>query len=191
MHPLAAPAPSRPITTLVLDFLAYLEFERGLSRNTLEAYRSDLQQYERFLDDRGVDVLAATGEDVGGFLEELAAGRTRGDGTVQRPAAAATVQRKAACLRSFYRHVRREGLLEADPTADVRGPRKRAAPAPLPAVSVSCHHGGDAAPLRPGPAPWWPLRSGWHESLARRFGSCRFPQRGRPALVAGWHVGGL
>ncbi len=30
---------------LVLDFLAYLEFERGLSRNTLEAYRSDLLQF--------------------------------------------------------------------------------------------------------------------------------------------------
>ena len=30
----------------MLDFLAYLEFERGLSRNTLEAYRSDLQQYD-------------------------------------------------------------------------------------------------------------------------------------------------
>ena len=34
---------------LVLDFLAYLEFERGLSRNTLEAYRSDLLQFGRFL----------------------------------------------------------------------------------------------------------------------------------------------
>ena len=30
---------------LVLDFLAYLELERGLSRNTLEAYRSDLLQF--------------------------------------------------------------------------------------------------------------------------------------------------
>ena len=29
----------------MLDFLAYLEFERGLSRNTLEAYRSDLLQF--------------------------------------------------------------------------------------------------------------------------------------------------
>ena len=34
---------------LVLDFLAYLEFERGLSRNTLEAYRSDLLQFGHFL----------------------------------------------------------------------------------------------------------------------------------------------
>jgi integrase/recombinase XerD len=37
---------------------------------------------------------------------------------------AATLQRKAACLRSFYRHLRREGLIEHDPTADLRGPPK-------------------------------------------------------------------
>ena len=36
----------------MLDFLAYLEFERGLSRNTLEAYRSDLLQFGRFLASR-------------------------------------------------------------------------------------------------------------------------------------------
>ena len=36
---------ARPHEHLVLDFLAYLEFERGLSRNTLEAYRSDLLQF--------------------------------------------------------------------------------------------------------------------------------------------------
>jgi integrase/recombinase XerD len=125
MHPLAAPAPQRQLTGLVLDFLAYLEFERGLSRNTLEAYRSDLQQYGAFLDERTVGVLDATGEDITAFLDGLAAGGTLKDGTPRRPSAAATIQRKAACLRSFYRHVRREGLLEADPTADVRGPRKR------------------------------------------------------------------
>ncbi len=38
--------------------------------------------------------------------------------------AAATLQRKAACLRSFYRHLRREGLIEHDPTAELRGPPK-------------------------------------------------------------------
>ena len=46
---------------LVLDFLAYLEFERGLSRNTLEAYRSDLLQYGRFLDERELQAVAARG----------------------------------------------------------------------------------------------------------------------------------
>ena len=40
---IAAPT-TQPFEHLLLDFLAYLEFERGLSRNTLEAYRSDLLQ---------------------------------------------------------------------------------------------------------------------------------------------------
>ena len=42
-------APYRQLEQLVLDFLGYLEFERALSRNTLEAYRSDLLQYGDFL----------------------------------------------------------------------------------------------------------------------------------------------
>ncbi|MDX6643632.1 MAG: integrase/recombinase XerD, partial [Solirubrobacteraceae bacterium] len=43
----------------MLDFLAYLEFERGLSRNTLEAYRSDLLQYGVFLKRSGRGALEA------------------------------------------------------------------------------------------------------------------------------------
>jgi integrase/recombinase XerD len=109
----------RPFEHHVLDFLGYLEFERGLSRNTLEAYRSDLLQFGGFLERAGVDALDAEHEHLAGFLSELA------DGSEARPpVAAATLQRKAACLRSFYRHLRREGLLERDPTADLRAPRK-------------------------------------------------------------------
>jgi integrase/recombinase XerD len=103
----------------VLDFLAYLEFERGLSRNTLEAYRSDLLQFGAFLGRRGTDALSAEHADLAGFLSELAEG-----GDERPPVAPATLQRKAACLRSFYRHLRREGELERDPTADLRAPRK-------------------------------------------------------------------
>ena len=45
-----APQPrTQPFEHLLLDFLAYLEFERGLSRNTLEAYRSDLLQFGEWL----------------------------------------------------------------------------------------------------------------------------------------------
>jgi integrase/recombinase XerD len=105
---------------LMLDFLAYLEFERGLSRNTLEAYRSDLLQFGRFLAERDGDALTATGHDVSDFLTELA----RGDGDAKPPASPATLHRKAACLRSFYRHLRRENLLENDPTAALSSPRR-------------------------------------------------------------------
>src|SRR5947209_755505 len=104
----------RAFETLVLDFLAELEFERGLSRNTLEAYRSDLLQLGAWLQRTGAEALTATHSDLAGFLAELASGG----------ASPATLQRKAACLRSFYRHLRREGMLDHDPTADLRAPRK-------------------------------------------------------------------
>jgi len=50
----AAIAEQAGIEELMLDFLAYLELERGLSRNTLEAYRSDLLQFGAFLERRGI-----------------------------------------------------------------------------------------------------------------------------------------
>jgi integrase/recombinase XerD len=104
---------------LVLDFLAYLEFERGLSRNTLEAYRGDLLQLGRFLGERDVSALDASPADVADFLTQLAAGDAD-----HRPASPATIHRKSACLRSFYRHLRREGLRESDPTATLSAPRR-------------------------------------------------------------------
>jgi integrase/recombinase XerD len=110
-------AAAQPFEHLVLDFLAYLEFERGLSRNTLEAYRSDLLQYGAHLDGR--DPLAVTHSDLAAFVDALA----RGDGD-RPPVAPATLQRKVACLRSFHRHLRRQGLLQADPTANLHAPRQ-------------------------------------------------------------------
>jgi integrase/recombinase XerD len=102
-----------------LDFLAYLELERGLSRNTLEAYRSDLLQFGEFLDRRGLSALASTHGDIAAFLAELAVGSE-----ARLPVGPATLARKVACLRSFYRHLRREGAIEHDPTAELRGPPK-------------------------------------------------------------------
>jgi integrase/recombinase XerD len=115
------PAAQRRLTDLTLEFLAALELERGLSRNTLEAYRSDLQQYGAFLGRRERDPLAVTPADLAAFVSELAAGL---DG--RRPVAPATLQRKIACLRSFYRHLRREQILDHDPTSELRPPRSRA-----------------------------------------------------------------
>ena len=103
---------------LMLDFLAYLELERGVSQNTLQSYRSDLLQFGDFLEKRGVTAEEAGPRDVGDFLTGLAAGDS------EAPVATATIQRKAACLRSFYRHLRREAVRESDPTAGLSTPRK-------------------------------------------------------------------
>ncbi len=148
MATIEGPAGERRFEQLLLDFLAYLEFERGLSRNTLEAYRTDLLQYGRFLERRGSSAIEAGPADVSAFLEELARG------TPERAlASAATVHRKSACLRSFYRHLRRDGLRESDPTATLSAPRRaRKLPQVLTRGEVerllSQPRGGEPAALR-------------------------------------------
>jgi integrase/recombinase XerD len=114
------PEPSPRFEALVLDFLAYLEFERGLSRNTLAAYRSDLLQLGRFLAERDREAGTATAADLSDFLADLA----QGDGNGREPCSTATIHRKAACLRSFYRHLRREELVEDDPAARLETPQR-------------------------------------------------------------------
>jgi integrase/recombinase XerD len=103
---------------LVLDFLAHLEFERGLARNTLGAYRTDLLQYGAFLARRHRGATEADRADIADFLADLATGNG------QPACSPATINRKTACLRSFYRHLRREDLIDADPTAALSPPSK-------------------------------------------------------------------
>src|SRR5205085_4463620 len=98
---------TRPFGELILDFLAYLELERGLSRNTLEAYRTDLLQFGAWLEEHDRSALEVTHAQLTEFIAQLGTGE-RGKGKAVAPA---TVQRKVACLRSFYRHLRREELI--------------------------------------------------------------------------------
>ncbi len=116
-----ASTPGARVAELTVDFFAYLRLERGLSSNTLEAYRADLTQLGEFLDRRGADPLRVDGRDLTAFVDELATG-----GEDRRPAAPATLQRKIACLRSFYRHLRRDAIIDTDPTSELRPPRSRA-----------------------------------------------------------------
>jgi integrase/recombinase XerD len=131
MATLEKPVADRRHEHLMLDFLAYLEFERGLSRNTLEAYRGDLLQFGRFLEERGRSAVDADTADVSDFLTRLATGGATPSGRdgpsgvpPAKPSAPATIHRKSACLRSFYRHLRREGVRDSDPTAGLSSPRR-------------------------------------------------------------------
>jgi integrase/recombinase XerD len=116
---ISTPARTQPFEHLLLDFLAYLEFERGLSRNTLEAYRSDLLQFGEWLGRTHRDPLGIGHSELSEFANEIATGHAD-----KPPAAPATLQRKVACLRSFYRHLRRTGVLTTDPTAHLRAPKQ-------------------------------------------------------------------
>jgi integrase/recombinase XerD len=115
----AIAAPPQPFALLLGDFLDYLGTERRLSRNTLDAYRSDLLQLAAHLDRHGRDAVAVSAPQLELFMAELAVGATG-----HPPVSPATLQRKAACLRSFYRHLRRTGIIDHDPTGQLRGPPK-------------------------------------------------------------------
>ena len=67
-----------------------------------------------------MSALDARPGDIADFLEALA----RRERAIGPPASPATIHRKSACLRSFYRHLRRDGLLERDPTATLSTPRR-------------------------------------------------------------------
>ena len=115
----AAPGAGARFEGLVLDFLSYLELERGLSRNTLNAYRTDLLQYGEYLaahDKRRAAARARPTSPTSSPSWRRASGR---------PAcSASTIHRKAACLRSFYKHLRRDELIGDDPTAALSAPRR-------------------------------------------------------------------
>jgi integrase/recombinase XerD len=99
---------------ILLDqFLDALWAERGLSANTLQGYRYDLNRLSAQQRDRGRDLLGASREDLLHFLAvQLRAGR--------RPR---SLSRYLSSFRQFYRWLLREGRIRQDPTALIESPK--------------------------------------------------------------------
>jgi integrase/recombinase XerD len=99
----------------ILDsFLHYLAVEKGLSRNTLEAYSRDLNAYLAFLEGEGIASLAATSKlTVMAFIKQL-----QKAGLAQR-----SINRALVALRGLYRFQAREGHLAVDPLEDTELPK--------------------------------------------------------------------
>lgn len=99
----------------VLDpFLHYLTVEKGLARNTLEAYSRDLNSYLNFLEQEGISSLSATTKlTVMSFIQRLQ----------KRGLSLRSINRALVALRGFYRYLSQEGHLEANPLEDMELPR--------------------------------------------------------------------
>lgn len=68
------PEVAAPLHDPVADYLAHIELERGLSRNTVDAYARDLSRYLQWLDGRGVTGFGdVTEEDLLAFRGDLEA----------------------------------------------------------------------------------------------------------------------
>lgn len=95
-------------------FADCLWMERGLSQNTLSAYQSDLRAFAVWIDlERGRCLIEADRLDL---LDYLAVLSVHG----RKPRSAA---RLLSCLRQFYQHLVRQGLIQEDPSARVDAPK--------------------------------------------------------------------
>jgi integrase/recombinase XerD len=94
-------------------FLDAVWMERGLSPNTLAAYRADLTALERWLEEHEIDLSAAHRGDILSFMASR----------VQAGARPRSTARQLSSFRRFYRHLVREGALREDPTAQIAMPK--------------------------------------------------------------------
>lgn len=92
------------------EYLSALAVERGLSQNTISAYRRDLEGYLAFLGDQ-----QPSPESVDGFLASLYQGGMQ----------STTIARKLAAVRGFHRFLVAEGWSDEDPTRFTETPRTR------------------------------------------------------------------
>lgn len=96
------------------DFFACLKNERGKADNTLEAYKRDLLEFSGIVKKAGVEGLEnVTNTEVVSYILKL-----KSDGK-----SAATVNRKAASLRAFYRFMLEKGHIKENPTLNIKPPK--------------------------------------------------------------------
>ena len=94
-------------------FLDAIWMERGLSQNTLGAYRADLMTLAREMASQGKTIDSSSKADLLDFIAQR----------VESGAKPRSTARQLSSFRRFFRHVLREGVRKSDPTADIEMPR--------------------------------------------------------------------
>ncbi|WP_141914963.1 site-specific tyrosine recombinase XerD [Klugiella xanthotipulae] len=111
-----APEPERSARAIE-GFLRHVSFERGLSANTVAAYRRDLVLYREWCGTRGItEFSAVTESDVSDFVGALA--------TRQEPLSTASIARILSSVRGLHRYLHAEGMLAEDVAREVRPPKR-------------------------------------------------------------------
>jgi len=99
---------------LLNEFLNYLSVERGLSKNTILAYRRDLNKYIEFLERRKVGSIEnVTRRMISSYLLELK------DGGLS----ANSISRNLVAIKVFHRFLAAEGYIKDDVTSVIESPR--------------------------------------------------------------------
>ncbi len=99
---------------MLQDFIHYLTLEKKMAKNSLDAYRRDIMEFDEMLSEKmGPPLNQVTSTEVVAFLLKL-----KNEGK-----SAATVNRKMASLRAFYQYLMQNKLIETNPTINIKSPR--------------------------------------------------------------------
>lgn len=99
---------------LLDQFLHYLVVEKGLSKNTIEAYSHGLSRFLNHLREKGVEEIRDVGKfHVRGFLLTLR----------KRKLSTKTIVRNLVVVRTFFRFLIQEGILESNPVEELESPK--------------------------------------------------------------------
>ncbi|MCI0561069.1 MAG: site-specific integrase, partial [Nitrososphaera sp.] len=98
---------------IVASFLIYARVEKGLSQNTLIAYRSDLEKLDRFAKNAGKELLSLERDDLTRFIKHL-----HESGLETR-----SIARTLVTVRGLYKYLILDGLIKRDPSANIETPK--------------------------------------------------------------------
>ncbi len=102
---------SRDHTTVIDQFLDTLWMERGLSKNTLDAYRADLNQFAIWLQGQDKQLLHVDAATILSYLAHASSQSVR------------TVARRLSSIRRLYEYLVREDRIRLNPASQVEAPR--------------------------------------------------------------------
>ena len=103
------------VAAAINSYLNHVRVEKGLSPNTLTAYRRDLMKFEAFTKKRKLSVEKISRDDLVDFLASL----------YRQKLESRSVARNLVTLRNFFRHAQMEELIQEDPTANLESPKVR------------------------------------------------------------------
>lgn len=99
---------------LLDQFLHYLIVEKGLSKNTIDAYSHGIARFLSHLKEKGVQEIREAGKfHVRGFLQALR----------KKNLNAKSIVRDLVAIRTFFRFLIEEGVLESNPVEDLESPK--------------------------------------------------------------------
>jgi integrase/recombinase XerD len=103
------------ITPTITAFLTHVRVEKGLSANTVSAYRRDLLKFDEFAKKRKLVLEAVRSDDLVDFLASL----------YRQKLESRTVARHLVTLRNFFRYAQVQELIAEDPSLNLESPKIR------------------------------------------------------------------